>query len=70
MADIRKQNVNNKEEYDCGDQKNNAILALATKLTHLESKLKGNQSGGGGGRKEGTGGCGGTKKSSGYDLPK
>eukprot|EP00957_Ditylum_brightwellii_P163646 12459505-Ditylum_brightwellii.AAC.1 len=47
MADIRKQYVNNNEEYDCGNPKDNVILALTTKLTHLESKLKESQSGGG-----------------------
>eukprot|EP00957_Ditylum_brightwellii_P118532 9039748-Ditylum_brightwellii.AAC.1 len=70
MADIQKQHVNNKEEYDDRDPKDNIILALTTKLTHLESKLKENQSSGGGSRKEGANGCGGTKNSGGNDLPK
>eukprot|EP00957_Ditylum_brightwellii_P109505 8351440-Ditylum_brightwellii.AAC.1 len=70
MADIRKQYANNKEEYDCRDPKDNAILALTTKLTHLESKLKESQFSGGGGRKEGACGHGGNKNGGGNDLPK
>eukprot|EP00957_Ditylum_brightwellii_P067709 5139749-Ditylum_brightwellii.AAC.1 len=53
MADTQNRCAINKEEYNCRDPKENTILALTTKLIHLESKLKENQSGGGGGRKKG-----------------
>eukprot|EP00957_Ditylum_brightwellii_P150538 11462977-Ditylum_brightwellii.AAC.1 len=62
MADIQKQYVNNKEEYNHGDPKDNVILALTTKLIHLESNLKENQSS--------AGGCSGTKNGGRNDLPK
>eukprot|EP00957_Ditylum_brightwellii_P050798 3851426-Ditylum_brightwellii.AAC.1 len=65
--------VNNKEECNCGNPKDNSILALTTKLTHLENKLKENQPIGGGGGKESTGGCsngGRNGGGGGNDLPK
>eukprot|EP00957_Ditylum_brightwellii_P182333 13890664-Ditylum_brightwellii.AAC.1 len=80
MVDIQKQYINNKEEYDCGNPKDNTILALTTKLTHLENKLKENQPSGGGDRREGADGCGSggnsgsnrnrNSNSSSNDLPK
>eukprot|EP00957_Ditylum_brightwellii_P024867 1880485-Ditylum_brightwellii.AAC.1 len=56
MADIWKQCINSKEEYNCGNPKDNTILALTTKLAHLESKLMENQPNGGCGGREGASG--------------
>eukprot|EP00957_Ditylum_brightwellii_P029539 2231864-Ditylum_brightwellii.AAC.1 len=56
MVDIQKQYINNKEEYNCGNPKDNTILTLTTKLTHLENKLEENQPISSGGRREGPGG--------------